>query len=183
LSVSGVPMARRLQIAQLGNPILRSKAVEVKTPLPSEIQELVDDMLLTVAEVNGAGLAAPQVYEGKRIFVVSSRPSPRYPYAPEMEPTTVINPEIVDRSEEMEKDWEGCLSIPGVRALVPRHKIIRINYTSLEGVRTEEEYSGFVARVFQHEYDHLEGIAFLDRVETTKEVVMEREYLRIISAS
>lgn len=171
-------MPRLLQIAQLGNPILRQRASEVSDAQSPEIQELIDDMLLTMTDSNGVGIAAPQVYVGKRVFIVASRPNARYPDAPEMEPTAVINPEIVWRSEEMCDGWEGCLSVPGFRGLVPRHKEIRIAYTTRDGARVEHQYSDFVARVFLHEFDHIEGLSFLDRVTSTRNIITEKEWLR-----
>ena len=98
-----------------------------------------------------------------------------------MEPEVVINPEIVDRSEELVKDWEGCLSIPGLRGLVPRHRRIRARYQTVEGQVVEREFADFVARIFQHEDDHLRGIVFLDRLESTRDVVTEKEYQKQIT--
>ena len=98
-----------------------------------------------------------------------------------MEPTAFINPEITWRSQATEKDWEGCLSLPGIRALVPRHKQIKVRFTSHSGRDIETAYDGFIARVFQHEYDHLEGVVFIDRVETTEDIIMEKEWQRIIA--
>ena len=175
-------MATLRQIAQLGHPILRAKAVDVPDPIAPEIQSLVDDLLITVADVNGVGIAAPQVYEPPRVFIVASKPNPRYPNAPEMEPTAMINPSIEWSSTQIETGWEGCLSIPGIRGLVPRSTSIRVSFPSRDGVRQLCEYSGFIARVFQHEYDHLEGIVFLDRLESTKDIITEKEYLKIVNS-
>jgi len=166
------------QIAQLGQPVLRGVAVKVDKPADPEVQALIDDLLVTVAEVYGVGIAAPQVYEPLSIFIVASRPNPRYPHAPEMAPTAMINPEILWKSTEMEKGWEGCLSIPGLRGMVSRHKRIGVRYLSRTGELREEEYEGFLARVFQHEFDHLQGMVFVDRLESTLELVTEKEYLR-----
>ena len=90
----------------------------------------------------------------------------------------MINPEIIRVSDEMEKGWEGCLSIPGLRGLVPRHKRIAVRYQTRSGEVREEEYEDFLARVFQHEFDHVQGTVFIDRVESTRELVTEKEYLR-----
>jgi peptide deformylase len=168
------------QIAQLGQPVLRRVADPVGNPAEPAIQALIDDLLTTVAEVDGVGIAAPQVYEPLSLFIVAPRPNLRYPMAPEMTPTAVINPEILWRSPEMEKGWEGCLSIPGLRGLVPRHRRIGVRYLSRTGELREEEYEGFLARVFQHEFDHVQGGVFVDRVESTRELVTEREYLRML---
>jgi len=166
------------QIAQLGQPVLRGVAMKVDKPADLAVQALIDDLLVTVAEVYGVGIAAPQVYEPLSIFIVASRPNPRYPHAPEMTPMAMINPEIIWRSDETEKGWEGCLSIPGLRGQVPRHRKIGVRYLSRTGELREEEYEGFLARVFQHEFDHLQGMVFVDRLENTLDLVTEKEYLR-----
>jgi peptide deformylase len=111
---------------------------------------------------------------------VASRPNPRYPEAPTMEPEVVINPEILERSGDMIKGWEGCLSIPGIRGEVPRHRRIRTRYQTAGGQQIEREFTGFVARIFQHEEDHLRGIVFLDRLESTRDIVTEREYQKLL---
>ncbi len=171
-------MPRLRQIAQLGHPVLREPAGPVALPATAEVRALVDDMLATLREADGVGIAAPQVYEGASLFLVASRPNPRYPDAPSMEPEVVVNPEIVGRSAEVVKGWEGCLSIPGLRGLVPRHRRIVARYRTLDGAEVEREFVDFVARVFQHEDDHLRGLVFLDRLESPRDVVAEREYLR-----
>jgi len=98
-----------------------------------------------------------------------------------MKPTAVINPKIISASKEIAKDWEGCLSVPGIRALVPRHTSILVEYTTVTGKKVKKQYKDFIARIFQHEYDHLEGKVFLDRIESTKDIITDKEYLRIIS--
>jgi peptide deformylase len=100
-----------------------------------------------------------------------------------MEPTIMINPRLINRSDVKEKDWEGCLSIPGIRALVPRYKKISVQYINEQGLYVELELDGFIARVFQHEYDHLIGKVFLDRVESNTDVFSEAEYLKLIAAA
>ena len=169
-----MPLLR--QIAQLGHPVLRAPVEPVAVPVADEIRSLVADMLLTLRDANGVGIAAPQVYESKAIFIVASRPNPRYPTAPLMDPEVVINPEILERSTEIIKDWEGCLSIPGIRGDVPRHREIKVRYQSIEGQLIERQFSDFVARIFQHEDDHLHGIVFLDRLESTRDVITEKEF-------
>lgn len=169
------------QIAQLGQPVLREPARPIADPLDPAVQSLIEDLLVTVADANGVGIAAPQVYESRALFIVAARPNPRYPHAPAMEPTAMINPEIMFASEEKEKGWEGCLSIPGIRGLVPRHRRIAVRFLDRNGIVREEEYEGFIARVFQHEFDHLKGVVFIDRVESTLELVSEKEYLRLVS--
>ena len=174
-------MAKLLQIAQLGHPILRKKTPPVKEVRDSRIQNLIDDMIATVRDVDGVGLAAPQVYESKRLFIVASQPNPRYPNAPSMKPIAIINPKILSHSRAKEKDWEGCLSIPGIRGLVPRYKNIKTEYTTRDGKKKTQVFKGFIARIFQHEYDHLGGIEFLDRLETTKDAISEKEYQKLVA--
>lgn len=174
-------MAILRQIAQLGQPVLRGPARPVADPHEPAVQALIDDMLATVADADGVGIAAPQVYEPLTLFIVASRPNPRYPGAPEMAPTAMINPELVWVSDEKEKGWEGCLSIPGLRGFVPRHRRIGIRYLTRAGELREEECAEFIARIFQHEFDHIRGLVFVDRVEETRELVSEKEYRRIVA--
>jgi peptide deformylase len=170
-------------IVELGNPALRQVAEEVPgaialeaAALPERVQALIDELLETVERSSGVGIAAPQVGESIRLFIVASRPNPRYPNAPEMEPTAMINPRIIAHSIETEKGWEGCLSVPGIRGLVPRYTTIQVEYTGRDGRLYQQELTDFVARIFQHELDHLDGVVFLDRVETTHDLMNEREY-------
>lgn len=173
-------MSRLLQISQLGHPILREKAEEVQHIQNPEVQELIDDMIATVADVNGVGIAAPQVYRNERIFIIASRPGPRYPDAPELEPTAMVNPVIIHTSNNVEKEWEGCLSIPGIRGLVPRYKTIKVGYYTRKEKYVETELDDFIARIFQHELDHLNGMVFLDRLDSTKDVITEKEFQKLI---
>lgn len=169
-------MTEILQIAQLGNPILRQQAQNIENVRDERIQKLIDNLISTVAQANGVGIAAPQVAQSYRLFIVASRPNPRYPNAPEMEPTAILNPRIIDHSDEVVKGWEGCLSIPGIRGLVPRYRAIEVEYTSRNGKLQRREFTDFVARIFQHENDHLDGIVFLDRLESTRDIITEQEY-------
>lgn len=169
-------MAEILQIAQLGNPILRQQAQLVDNIREENLQQLINVLVATVQASNGVGIAAPQVSESYRLLIVASRPNPRYPHAPEMEPTAMINPRIMDHSTEVIKGWEGCLSIPGIRGLVPRYQAVEVEYTSRDGQLHRQELTDFVARIFQHEYDHLDGMVFLDRVESTYDLITEQEY-------
>ncbi|MEI6444664.1 MAG: peptide deformylase [Nostocales cyanobacterium ELA583] len=163
-------------IIQLGNPILRQKAVFVENVQDEKIQNLIDELITSVAQANGVGIAAPQIAASYRLFIVASRPNKRYPYAPEMPATAMINPQIIAHSSEMVKGWEGCLSVPGIRGLVPRYQTIEIEYTDRNGNLQKHELTDFVARIFQHEYDHLEGLVFLDRVENNQDLISEEEY-------
>ncbi len=175
-------MAEILEIIQLGDPLLRAKAEVVENIQDWRIQKLIDDLITTVNQANGVGIAAPQVAASDRLFIVASRPNPRYPNAPEMEPTPMINPKILASSTEIVNGWEGCLSIPGIRGLVPRSQAIEVEYTDRNGKLQKQEFTDFVARIFQHEYDHLDGIVFLDRLKSTQDIVTEHEYQkRIVS--
>ena len=175
-------MAIIRQIAQLGQSVLREVAGKIDDPALPAVQALIDDMLVTMTDENGVGIAAPQVFEPLSLFIVASRPNPRYPQAPEMEPMAMINPEILWVSDEKEKGWEGCLSIPGLRGLVPRHRRISVRFITCWGELREEEYGGFLARVFQHEFDHVQGVVFIDRLESTLELITEKEYMRSLQS-
>jgi peptide deformylase len=172
-------MATLLQISQLGHPILREKARDVEDITDPGIQALIDDMIETCRDVDGVGIAAPQVYRPLRLFIVASRPNPRYPDAPHMEPIAMINPTLLSASDETVKDWEGCLSIPGIRGHVPRHRSVTVSFTNRQGRREEMTFDDFLARVFQHEYDHIEGLVFLDRTHP-KDLMTEREYQKLV---
>ncbi len=169
-------MPRILEIAQLGAPVIRKRSAKVTDIHHPQVQALIDDLLVTVAEENGMGIAAPQVSESTRIIILAPKPNTRYPYAPTMEPTVMINPEISWASSDKETDWEGCLTVPGIRGLVPRHRTIRVRYQTRDDRTIKREYDGFLARVFQHEVDHLDGLVFLDRVESTKDLITEKEW-------
>ncbi len=174
-------MAKLLPIAQLGDPVIRKKAVSVKNVANQEIQTLIDDLIVFVKKVDGVGIAAPQVYENKRLFILASHPNPRYPKAPKMKPLAVINPQIISHSQKTIKDWEGCLSIPGIRALVPRYESISVSFTDRQGKLVKQKYHDFIAKIFQHEYDHLDGIVFLDRVKNTRDIITEKEYHKLMN--
>ena len=172
-----MPLLR--QIAQLGHPVLRTPAQPVDLPLGDSLRSFADDLMATMLDADGVGIAAPQVYESLQVFIVASRPNPRYPDAPKMEPEVVINPEIVWRSDEVVKGWEGCLSIPGIRGHVPRPRRIRAHYRTLDGSEVDREFEDFVARVFQHEDDHLRGIVFLDRLESNRDIICDKEFRKL----
>lgn len=169
-------MTESLLIAQLGNPILRQKAQDINNIQDEGIQNLIDALIVTATASNGVGIAAPQVSESYRLFIVASRPNPRYPNAPLMKPTAMINPQIIAHSTEIVNGWEGCLSIPGIRGLVPRYQAVEVEYTTRDGKQNRQELTDFVARIFQHEYDHLDGIVFLDRIKNTQDLITEQEY-------
>lgn len=169
------------KLREIGEEILQQKATPVKDVKSGEIQELIDSMTETMQDLSGVGIAAPQVSKSLRIFVIHSHPNVRYPNAPEFGPIAIINPEITNLSEEKEKDWEGCLSVPGVRGFVPRHKTLTLEYVTREGERKKENFEGFLARIIQHETDHLEGCLFPDKVENEKDLINEKDYQEMIA--
>ena len=168
------------EFAQLGNSVLRQQAQYVDDVNSACILRIIDMMSTALSGSNGVGLAAPQLSESVRIVIIASRPSKRYPLAPEMEPVVMINPEYDVVSQDKKKDWEGCLSIPGIRALVPRYEKIRISYFDQQGIQQELLAEDFVARIFQHEYDHLNGLVYLDRVEDNKDIISETEFQKLM---
>lgn len=174
-------MARILQIAQLGNPVLRQTTTHIEDLNDPSIQDLFDDMIATVLEVGGYGLAAPQVYHSSRAFVLKMFPSKKYPDSPVFGPIIMANPEILAHSENMTVGWEGCLSTPGIRALVPRFEVLDVSYFTREGKQENRRFAGVLSRAFQHEYDHLEGLVYLDRIESTRDIATEKECLRLIA--
>lgn len=176
-------MSQVREIAQLGMDVLRYKAEKVQDIHSTEVQQIISDLLTTLADTDGVGIAAPQISESWRIMVIASRPSERYPYAPEMEPTVMINPSFEPLAKAQEKDWEGCLSIPGIRAKVSRFARIKVNYTNAIGEAICQDLEGFVARVFQHEYDHLDGLVYLDRVENNRDIISEQVFSQLMQVS
>ena len=155
-----------LPIVTVGDPVLRERAREV-TPeelRSPETQRLIDDMIETMRAAGGAGIAANQVGELLRIFVVEVRDNPRYPYKPEVPLTVAVNPVIEPLDGETERINEGCLSVPDLRGEVDRHVRIRVRRLDRDGTPHDEERRGLTAGTFQHELDHLDGVLFLDRV-------------------
>jgi len=174
-------MSKLLQIAELGRPVLRQKAETVECITDPVIQDLIDDLLATTKEIDSFGLAAPQVHSATRIFVMASEPTPDYPDAPQMDPTAVINPRIKVKSQEMVEGWERCLSIPGIRGKVQRHKQIEVEYSIRDGRQVNATLDGMLAVIFQHEFDHLDGLVYLDRMINMRNIVTEKEFKRIKS--
>jgi peptide deformylase len=172
-----------LPIAQLGDPILRTPAQTVTTPISGAIAALIEDLTRTMTESAGVGIAAPQVSQSQQIAIVASRPTLRYPHAPTLEPCALINPVLTKTSSEIVGGWEGCLSVPGIRGYVPRYEWVVVRYLTPNGQAKQERFSGFVARIIQHECDHLRGILFIDRVESTTQLMSEQEYMRRVLAT
>jgi peptide deformylase len=155
-----------LKVARLGHPVLRKVAapVPVKEIRSPETQRLIDDMVETMREYSGAGLAAPQVHTLRRICVIEVLENPRYPDAPGIPLTVLVNPVVTPLTDEMEDGWEGCLSVPDMRGMVPRHTAVRLDAYDREGGRISTVAKEFFARVIQHETDHLDGVVYLDRM-------------------
>jgi peptide deformylase len=168
-----------LPIAQRGAEILGQVAQPLDFPLTAEVQQSIDDLMETAERSNGVGIAAPQISQSWRLFILASRPSPRYPQAPTMEPIAIINPRILACSTEEVWGWEGCLSVPGLRGTVARATWVEVEYFDRTGHRQQARFTDFVARIFQHEYDHLEGILFVDRVHSA-DLISEEEYQKIM---
>ena len=173
---------RMLPIAAADEPILHQPALAVTDLSDPAIQRLLDDMLATLQAANGVGIAAPQVFVPLRIIIVASRPNSRYPDAPLMHPIAMLNPEILWQSDSTCSGWEGCLSVPDTRAQVKRANHLRVRYLTREGEAMEAEYSGFIARIIQHECDHLDGVLFPERVENASELVSEAVFQQMIVA-
>ncbi len=155
-----------LKVARLGHPVLRQQAERV---LPADIQSaqvqrLIDDMIETMHEYDGAGLAANQVHVPRQIAVIEVAKNPRYPDAPEIPLTVLINPVVTPTSEEIEEGWEGCLSVPDMRGVVPRYTAVRLECLDRQGKPVDLVAKDFFARVIQHETDHLNGIVYVDRI-------------------
>ncbi|OLC17538.1 MAG: peptide deformylase [Candidatus Rokubacteria bacterium 13_1_40CM_69_27] len=155
-----------LKVARLGHPVLRQQArpVPVDAIRSPEIQRFIDDLIETMREYDGAGLAANQVHALQQIAVIEVQGNPRYPDAPLIPLTVVINPVVTPLGEEMEEGWEGCLSVPDMRGVVPRYTAVRLQCLDREGARVELTAKDFFARVIQHESDHLNGTVYLDRM-------------------
>lgn len=153
-------------VVKLGHPVLRQKArFLTKEEIRSdEVQDLVDDMIETMHDYDGVGLAAPQVAESINLLVLEVERNPRYPKFPSIPLTVLINIEIVKVSPEIEEDWEGCLSLPDLRGLVDRHEWIEIKALDRHGNVVSGRFEGFIARIIQHENDHLEGRVFIEKM-------------------
>jgi peptide deformylase len=171
-----------LKVARMGHPVLRAKArpLEKAEVRSAAFQKLVDDMIDTMAEYHGVGLAAPQVHEGLRLFVaaIDQRDDDDDEEAPPPEPIALINPEIVVVGTDVVEDWEGCLSIPDIRGRVPRAREIKVRALDRKGDRIELHVRNFPARVIQHEADHLDGVLFFDRMRSFESLTFLDEYAR-----
>lgn len=171
--------AAQLEVIRLGHPVLRS----IADPVPEQwfgsgrLDELARGLVRTMLAEHGVGLAAPQVAEELRLFAYWL---PAHNGDPAVEPTVLVNPEIRIVDPELEEDWEGCLSIPGLRGLVPRARRIKVKGRTIDGEAIRLTVDGFHARVIQHEFDHLDGVVFLDRMTSVDSLAFEEEWERYI---
>jgi peptide deformylase len=165
-----------LKVARMGHPVLRERArpLEKSDIKSADFQKLVDDMIDTMHEYHGVGLAAPQVHEGVRLFVALLDDDPDA----KSEPVVIVNPEIVPNGSAMEEGWEGCLSIPDIRGMVPRYTDIVVRALDRSGRPIELTLKNFPARVAQHETDHLDGVLFFDRMKSFESLTFLDEYSR-----
>jgi peptide deformylase len=169
-----------LKVANMGHPVLRLKAKPIKKPdlASGELRRLVADMLETMREYDGVGLAAPQVHASVRLVVVGSEANPRYPGAPVIPVRILVNPVVTPLTDETIRWWEGCLSVPGLRGLVIRPRKVKVRALDISGAPVSFTAEGFEAVVVQHETDHLDGFLYPDRMKDIKKLVFEREYGR-----
>ena len=170
--------AQKLRVVRLGHPALRRRAEPVPEELfgSGRLANLAADLIHTMRQEEGVGLAAPQVAEGLRMFAYWVPADDQ----PEVPPSVIVNPEIKAVGDGIEEGWEGCLSIPGLRGKVPRFNRIKVRGRSVEGEPVSLTADGFHARVIQHEYDHLDGIVFLDRMTAMRSLAFEPEWERYI---
>ena len=164
-----------MEIALVGELILKTPAIAVTESelLTDAFITFVEELKQTMLSANGIGIAAPQVFDPRAIMIIASRPNARYPDAPEMAPLVMINPIVRATSEQKTAGWEGCLSVPSLRGKVKRHEWVEVEFIALDGQKTTRQFDGFVARIFQHEYDHLIGKTWLDHIESTEDIMAE----------
>ena len=169
-----------LRIAQVGHPVLRAPTREVPRGelLSAEFQRFIDDLVDTMHEANGAGLAANQVYRSVRVCAIEVKDNPRYPYKPNIPLTILVNPKLTPIGDAMFDNYEGCLSVPNLRGVVPRYAELRVQALDREGGEIDTVVRGITAGTFQHEVDHLDGKLFLDRVADTTTLCTWKEFGR-----
>jgi len=167
-----------LKVAVLGNPVLRVPAQPVKNIQAPDIQRLIDDMIETMREYRGVGLAAPQVHRSLQIVVIEAEEDPKAPRESSRPLTVLINPRIVPVSDQMVEDWEGCLSLPDLRGKVPRQKEIEVQAHDRRGRSVHLKVNDLFGRVIQHECDHLNGTVFLDRMKSFDTLTYLSEHAR-----
>ncbi|HET7765525.1 MAG TPA: peptide deformylase [Burkholderiales bacterium] len=152
------------EVLRMGDPRLLEQSKPVQSLGTPELRELIVDMRDTMAHLNGAGLAAPQIGVLLRVVIFGLTRNPRYPDAEEVPDTVLVNPVITPIGDEMEEAWEGCLSVPGMRGVVPRYRRLRYRGVDESGSPIDRTVEGFHARVVQHECDHLDGILYPMRI-------------------
>ncbi len=164
------------EVVRLGHPVLRERAQEVPPERfgTRKLRELALDLVRTMHAASGVGLAAPQIAVPWRIFAYYVPAD----YGEGVPPRVLVNPELTPLDDRQEEDWEGCLSLPGLRGLVPRYLRVGVKAQNLEGEVVQFEASGFHARVLQHEYDHLDGVVFVDRMVSLASLCFESEWER-----
>ena len=165
-------------IKHVGEKVLQQKAEIVKDIALK--QELIQDMIRIMRENEGVGIAAPQVGISERVVVIEINKNERYPDAPSFPLTVMINPEVKYLTNEVEEGYEGCLSVPGIRGIVPRYKRVSVKYLDEFGSPKEGTFEDFPAKVVQHEVDHLEGIVFIERVKDLKTLITNENYFKFI---
>lgn len=166
-----------LKVAVLGNPVLRIPAEPVKNAQAPEVQRLIDDMIETMQEYNGVGLAAPQVHRPLQLIVVEAERTDRSAKHASA-PVVLLNPQITPQTDRLVEDWEGCLSVPNLRGRVPRYPEIEVQAIDRRGRPVSFTATDFFARVIQHEHDHLLGTVFLDRMKSLETLTFLEEYAR-----
>jgi peptide deformylase len=166
-----------LKIARMGHPVLLARAAEVADPAAAEVGRLLADMAETLEDAGGVGLAGPQVHAGLRLFIYKV-PASRADGGDEVPLTAVINPVLTPVGDEMAMGWEGCLSIPGLRAAVPRFERARLRGVDAAGAAIDKQVSGFEARVVQHEADHLDGVLYTMRMSDFRYFGFNEETMR-----
>jgi peptide deformylase len=169
-------------VVKMGTPSLWQASEPVTEFNTSELRDLVQDLFDTMQQEKGVGIAAPQIGVNKQIFVFGFETNPRYPHAGPVPRTVLINPEFMALSDELEDGWEGCLSVPGLRGLVPRYKYIRYSGYDIEGNKIEREANSFHARIIQHETDHLNGVLYPQRIKDFHNFGFETEITPAIQA-
>jgi peptide deformylase len=169
-----------LKVARMGHPVLRARARAIDRSELKQLplQKLIDDMIDTMHEYHGVGLAAPQIHESLRIFVAAIAPEIDDPLSPDDEPMVFVNPVITPNGPDVVEDWEGCLSIPDIRGRVPRARSIKVTAMDRNGGKIDITSHDFPARVIQHETDHLDGVLFFDRMRTFETLSYLDEYAR-----
>ena len=171
------------KVVRMGHPVLRQPAQDLTVQqLKSDwFKRLVVDMTDTLHDYGGIGLAAPQIGESCRLALIEIAGGPtRYGEIPTVPLTVFVNPRIEVLDTEEAGYWEGCLSVPGLRGFVSRPQLVRVLYSDIDGEDHAMELSGFLATVFQHEFDHLDGMLYIDRIQDTRLLAFEEEYLRYL---